>query len=112
MPGYFKIGVLFKIIGDEDVGAGRGIGHPVTAQAANMIMILRYTVEPFQAAAMLELLNFAAFAKNFKVAIYRSKADARQTFANHFIYLISAGMRVYFAKFFKDDLALPRHSEV
>ena len=57
-------------------------------------------------------MNFSAFEKNFKVAIYRPKADARKTFANHFIYLISAGMCIYVTKHFQDDLALPRHPEV
>jgi hypothetical protein len=97
---------------DADIEARRGINYPVTVKTTDMVMILRHPVKSIETAAELELLNFSVFGKDLKVAIYGSKADARKTFADHFIYLISAGMRIYFAKFFQDDLTLPRHPRV
>ena len=112
MPDDFKIGILCQLMGDTDIEAGRGVNYPVTVKATDMVMIFRHPVESFETAAELELLNFAAFGKNLKVAIYGSKTDAGKAFADHFIYLISAGMRINVAKFFQDDLTLPRHPQV
>ena len=75
-------------------------------------MILRHPVESIETAAELKFLDFAAFGKNLKVAVYGSKADARKTFADYFINFISTGMCIYFPKFFQDDLTLPRHPQV
>jgi len=111
MPDDFKIGILCQLMGDTDIEAGWGINYPVTVKTTDMVMVFRHPVESFGTAAELEFLNFAVFGKNFKVAIYGSKADARKTFADHFIYLISTGMCIYFTKFFQDDLTLPRHPQ-
>ena len=108
----FKIGILCQLVGDTDIKAGRGINYPVTVKTTDMVMLLRHPVESFETAAELKLLNFSICGKNLKVAIYGSKTDARKTFADYFIYLISTGMCIYFPKFFQDDLTLPRHPRV
>jgi len=41
-----------------------------------------------------------------------AEADAGKTLADHFMYLISAGMRIEVAKLFQDDLTLLRHPQV
>jgi len=112
IPNDFKIGTLCRLMGDTDVKAGWRIKYPVTVKTTDMVMILRHPVESIETATELKLLNFAAFGKNLKVAIYGSKADARKTLADDCIYLISTGMGIYFPKFFQDDLTLPRHPQV
>jgi hypothetical protein len=99
-------------MGDKNIGSGRSIGHPVTFETTDVVMVGCHPVKTFQAATKLEFLNFSAFGKDFKVAVYGPQADTWKTFANHFVYLISAGMRIDFSKFFQDDLPLPRHPEV
>jgi hypothetical protein len=99
-------------MGDADVEAGWCINYAVTFKTTDMVMILRRPVESFGIAAELELLNFSICGKNLKVAIYGSEADARKTFADHFIYLIRTGMGIYFTKFFQDDLTLLGHPQI
>jgi hypothetical protein len=112
MPDDLIVGVIFQIMGYKNIGFRRSIGHPVTFETADVVMSGCHPVKTFQAAAKREFLNFTAFGKDFKVAVDSPQADAGKTFANHFVYLISAGMRIYFSKFFQDDLTLPRHPEV
>ncbi len=112
MPDDFKIGILHRLMGDTNIKAGRRINYPVTVKTTDMVMILCHSVESVVTAAELKLLNFAAFGKNLKAAIYSSKADVWKTFADYFIYLISTGMCIYFPKFFQDDLRLPRHPQI
>ncbi len=97
---------------DADFKAGWGINYPVTVKTTDMVMILCHPVKSFEIAAELKLLNFSLCGKNLKVAIYGSEADARKTFADHFVYLIGAGMGINFTKFFQDDLTLGGHPQV
>ena len=97
---------------DADIEAGRGINDPAAVKTTDMVMLLRLPVKSFETAAELEFLNFTTGRKNLEVAIYGSEADARKTFADHFIDLISAGMRTYLTKFFQDDLTLLGHPQV
>jgi hypothetical protein len=99
-------------MGDADIEAGRGINYPAAVKTTDMAMIFRHPVKSFETAAELKFLNFATCTKNLEVAIYGPEADARKTFADHFIDLISAGMGTYFTKFFQDDLALLGHPQV
>jgi hypothetical protein len=107
-----EIGALFESMGNADTGLRRRIEYPVTVKAANVVMFFSYAVISFQAAAQLQLLNFAAIGQNFEVSIHRSKADAGHAFADHFIDLISAGMRSDVSKLFQDNLTLACHPEV
>ena len=97
---------------EADIEAWRGIYYPVTIKTTDMVMICRHPVKPFETAAELEFLNLTTCAKNLKIAIYSSETDAGKTLADHFIYLISAGMRIDVAKFFQDDLTLLGHPQV
>ena len=97
---------------DADIEAGRGINDPAAVKTTDMVVILRHPVKSFETAAELEFLNFTTCAKNLKIAIYSSETDAGKTLTDHFIYLISAGMRIDVAKFFQDDLTLLRHPQV
>ena len=107
-----KAGVLRQLMGYVDIEAVRGIYHPVTVKTADMVVVIRHAVKPFEAAAEIKPLYLSTGGKNFKVAIYGAKTDAGQPFANHFIDFISAGVGIYFPKFFQNDLTLPRHSQI
>ena len=97
---------------DADIEAGRGINYPAAVKTTDMVMILRHPVKSFETAAELKFLNFSTGGKNLEVAIYGSEADARKTFADNFIDLISAGVGTYFTEFFQDDLTLRGHPQV
>jgi hypothetical protein len=107
-----ETGFVLELLLDVDTKIDRGIHHPITAGTSDMVMVFRGTVEASQAAAQLKLLNITAFRKDFKIAIHGSKTDAWKAFANHFVNLISAGMRIYLAKFFQYDSTLSCHPEV
>jgi hypothetical protein len=97
--------------GDADIEAGRGIDYPAAVKTADMVMVLGHPVKSFETAAELKFLNFATGGKNLEVAVNGSEADARKTFADHFIDFIGTGMGADFAKFFQDDLTLPGHPQ-
>ena len=99
-------------MGDADIEAGRGINYPAAVPATDMVVSFRHAVKSFETAAELQLLNFATCRENLEVAIDGSEADAGKTVAHHRIDLIGAGMGIYFAKFFEDDLTLLRHPQV
>jgi hypothetical protein len=94
---------------DRDIKIARGIYHAITTYTSEMVMVFRFPVKPFQRAARLEFLNITAFSKDFKVAIYGSKANTGQAPANHCIDLIGTGMSIHLAKLLQDYSTLPRH---
>ena len=91
---------------DSDIDIRRSINYPVAMNATNVIMVCGDSVEALQGAAEFELLDFAAFGQNLKVAIDRSQTDAGKAFADHLVDFISAGMGIHFAQFFQDNFAL------
>ena len=38
MPDDFKIGILYRLMGDTDIKAGRRINYPVTVETTDMVM--------------------------------------------------------------------------
>jgi len=83
MPDDLEIRVAFYSMFNRDIKINRGINNSITTNTSEMVMVFRFTVKPFQRATRFEFLNIAAFSKDFKVAIYGSKADARQALASH-----------------------------
>jgi hypothetical protein len=97
---------------NRDIKINRGINHSITTNTSEMVMVFRFSVEPFLCAAQFEFLNIAAFSKDLKVAIYGSKADAGQALTNHCIELIGAGMSIHLTELLQDNSTLTCHPEI
>ena len=111
MPKNLKISFGLQAAFKADVKLSGGVYQTITANAANVIVRVGESVEPLQAAAQFDLLNFARFGQNFEVAVDSPQTDAGQSFAHHFINFIGAGMRVDLAQFLEDNLPLAGHPQ-
>jgi hypothetical protein len=77
-----------------------------------MKMLGGIAVKPFQGTAGFELLNITGIRKYLKIAIDRSQADTRQSFANNLVDLIRTRMVIDFAKLLQNYPALTCHPKV
>jgi hypothetical protein len=112
MPEDFEISVVFKTSSNRDIKIDGCINHTITSNTSEVVMFFRIPVKPFQGAPRFKFLNITAFSKDFKVAIYGSKADTGQALANHCIDLIGTGMIVHLTKLLEDNFTLTRHPEI
>ena len=89
---------------------GTGIAYASAVDAAHMLMPGDITIESFGRPGSFKPAYLTGIRQEVKVAVYRAKADAGQTFADDAVQLIRCGVGFDFSQFFKDDSTLPSHS--
>jgi len=112
MPDNFKnsrpIKFIFELVQRRD----GSVVYPVAAHASDVIMPVRIPVIAFQSTAKFQFLDFSHFDEDFKISINSAETDPGYAPAYHLINFICAGMFLLLLQLFKDDLALPGHSNV
>ncbi len=107
----FIVGGSVDFISHMYIRFNRRVNDSIAINAANVIMLIGISVEPFQGTAGFKLLYFPQFRKYFQVSINSSKTNARKTLLDHLIDFVGTWMCVYFSEFFQDDSSLMRHSK-
>ena len=74
---------------------GVHILNTIAADAADMIMALRISIEPLLLAPHLQFLNHSGFGEDLEIPVHRTEADTGKPLTDHLVNLVCSGVGLY-----------------